>query len=102
MFRLSDMIHSAHFSALADTIYWLKEHPIDLPWLQIPLTDTLRTLLTPTMVNLQQQTELQIATECPPQQSSENKTSHSAYHPHPVSRIGLNIFSQDKETSLDT
>ena len=66
MFRLSDMIHSAHFSALADTIYWLKEHPIDLPWLQIPLTDTLRTLLTPTMVNLQQQTDLQIATDCPP------------------------------------
>ena len=65
-FRLSDIIHSAYFSALADTIYWLKEHPIDLPWLQIPLTDTLRTLLTPTMVNLQQQTELQIATECPP------------------------------------
>ena len=37
-----------------------------------------------------------------PQRSSENKTSHSAYQPHPVSRIGLNIFSQDKETLLDT
>ena len=36
------------------------------PWLPIPLTDTLRTLLNPTMVNLQQQTDLQKATECPP------------------------------------
>ena len=55
-FRLSDIIHSAYFSALAETIYWLKEHPIDLPWLQILLTDKLATLLTPTMVNLQQRT----------------------------------------------
>ena len=67
-FQLSDIIYSVCFSALTDTIkiYWLKEHPIYLPWLQIPLADTLRTLLTPTIVNLQQQTELQIATECPP------------------------------------
>ena len=50
-FLLSDIIHSAYFSALAGTIYWLKDHPIDLPWLQIPLTDILRTLLTTTMVN---------------------------------------------------
>ena len=45
---------------------WLKEHPINLPWLLMPLADTLRTLLTPTMVDIQQQTDLQIATECHP------------------------------------
>ena len=34
--------------ALEDTIFWLKEHPIHLPWLKILLTtDTLRTLLNP-------------------------------------------------------
>ena len=63
---ISDIIHSVYFSALADTIYWLKEHLINLPWLQSPLTDTLKALLTPTVVNLQQQTDLQIAIECPP------------------------------------
>ena len=45
---------------------WLKEHPINLPWLLIPLADTLKTLLTPTIVDIQQQTDLQIATECHP------------------------------------
>ena len=63
MFLTLDIIHSAYFGAIADTIYWLKEHPVDLLCFQTPLTDTLGTLLTPTMVNLQQQTDPQIATE---------------------------------------
>ena len=100
-FRLSDTILLAYFSALADTIYRLKEHPIDLPCLQIPLTDTLRTLLTPTITCANKLTS-KLQQSALPQLSSENKISHSAYQPHPVSQIGHNNVSQDNKTLLDT
>mmetsp|Transcript_52383 Transcript_52383/g.109281 ORF Transcript_52383/g.109281 Transcript_52383/m.109281 type:complete len:515 (-) Transcript_52383:93-1637(-) len=62
------IIHAAYYSSVADTIRWLHAHPLNPSWLKNSLSQTLTTMIQPSIDSLHQTWNLPIATTCPPQE----------------------------------